>query len=144
MSQDADTSKATKKVKLENLIATVWKNPRPPNVIVTPDSAPNENFFISFGIILSSPHSTPAMLWPTAYLQYIKILTWLEAFWSFLYIWFGFHCAQVSSGNCETMEWKKFAIFILTLKPWSNVRIFIYQTETWAIKDSFPAILLKI
>ena len=25
-----------------------------------------------------------------------------EAFWSLFYIWFGFLCAQVSSGNCET------------------------------------------
>ena len=27
-----------------------------------------------------------------------------EAFWSFFYIWFGFLCVQVSSGNCDTME----------------------------------------
>ena len=27
----------------------------------------------------------------------------LKAFWPFFYIWFGFLCAQVSSGNCETM-----------------------------------------
>ena len=38
------------------------------------------------------------------------ISKWCDAepsFWSFFYIWFGFLCAQVSSGNCETMEsWK--------------------------------------
>ena len=48
-----------------------------------------------------------------AYVRCIKILTWLQGFLViFLYlvrslcrrlIWFGFLCAQVSSGNCETM-----------------------------------------
>ena len=46
-----------------------------------------------------------------------------EAFWSFFYIWSGFLCAQVSSGNCETMEPQKFAI--LTLKPRIQLKILI-------------------
>ena len=33
----------------------------------------------------------------------LKLLHDLKAFWSFSYIWFGFLCVQVSSGNCETM-----------------------------------------
>ena len=36
---------------------------------------------------------------------------------------FGFLCAQVSSGNCEAIEWWKFAIFSLKLR--SHVRILI-------------------
>ena len=47
-------------------------------------------------------------LWmPIAQVWYIKILTWLQGFLAIIYIWFGFLCAQVSFGNCETMEsWK--------------------------------------
>ena len=51
-----------------------------------------------------------------------------EAFWSFFCILFGFLCAQVSSGNCETMESWKFAI--LSVKPRSHVSILIYRS--WA------------
>ena len=41
------------------------------------------------------------------HVRYIKIRKFdSEAFWSYFYklFWFGFVCAQVSSGNCETME----------------------------------------
>lgn len=37
----------------------------------------------------------------------IKILTWLRGFRVILLIWFDFLCAQISSENFETMEWKK-------------------------------------
>ena len=69
-----------------------------------------------------------------AHVQYIKILAWLRGFlWSFFYIWFGFLCAQVSSGNCETMESWKLCNFDSKIKPRSRVRIsrmLIYRT--WA------------
>ena len=58
----------------------------------------------------------------------IKILTWLRGFRVILLIWFDFLCAQISSENFETMEWKK-KNAILTLKPRSHVRILIYQTR---------------
>ena len=66
-----------------------------------------------------------------AHVRYIKILTWLRGFLViFLHlVRFGFLCARVSSGNCETMESWKFAT--LTLKPRSHVRILKYRT--WAI-----------
>ena len=51
-----------------------------------------------------------------------------EAFWSFFWTWFGFLCAQVSSGYFETKSREKFSI--LSLKPRSHVRILIYRT--WA------------
>ena len=66
-----------------------------------------------------------------AHVRYIKILTWLRGFLViFLYlVWF--ICAQVSSGNCEIVEWYKFAS--LTLKPRiHDVRILIYCM--WAIE----------
>ena len=65
-----------------------------------------------------------------AHVRYIKILTWLRGFLIiFLYlVRFGFLCARVSSGNCETMESWKFAT--LTLKPQSRVRILKYRTWT--------------
>ena len=48
----------------------------------------------------------------------------------FFYIWFGFLCAQFSSGNCETMEsWT--ICSILSLKTVSHIEILIYRT--WAI-----------
>ena len=47
----------------------------------------------------------------------------------FFYIWFGFLCAQVSSGIARQWSCEKFAI--LTPKPRSHVRILIYRT--WAI-----------
>ena len=43
--------------------------------------------------------------------SYIKIQHGVETFWSFFHIWFGFLCAQVSSGNCETMESRKICNF---------------------------------
>ena len=61
-------------------------------------------------------------------------LTWLRGFLAFFHIWFGFLCAQVCSGNCETTESWKFAI--LTLKPRRHVKILIYRT--WAIPPSSP------
>ena len=79
---------------------------------------------------------TAIMLTWIARVRYIKILTWLQGFlifWSFFYIWFGFVCAQVSSGNCKTMDHEKFAT--LTLKPRSRVRILIYWT--WAITTGY-------
>ena len=122
-------------------------------IIVTQDSAPNDNFSYNFGFILSSPNLNPAVLWPIAHVRCIKILTWLRGFlgiflylvWFSIfglvfYIWFGFLCAQVYKGNCKTMEWWKIAI--LTLKSWSHVRIVTYRM--WAIKDSFPPIFLRI
>ena len=65
-----------------------------------------------------------------AHVRYIKILTWLRGFLViFLYlVRFGFLCARVSSGNCETIESWKFAT--LTLKPQSRVRILKYRTWT--------------
>ena len=48
--------------------------------------------------------------------------------WSFFWTWFGFLCAQVSSGYFETKSREKFSI--LSLKPRSHVRILIYRT--WA------------
>ena len=66
-----------------------------------------------------------------AHVRYIKILTWLRGFLViFLYlVRFGFLCARVSSGNCETMESWKFGT--LTLRPRSHVRILKYRK--WAI-----------
>ena len=65
-----------------------------------------------------------------AHVRYIKILTWLRGFLViFLYlVRFGFLCARVSSGNCETMESWKFGT--LTLKPRSHVRILKYRKWT--------------
>ena len=80
----------------------------------------------------------------------LKLLHDSKAFWSFFYIWFGFLCAQVSSGNCEMMEsWFKCLqdyysqeflgiLKILTLKPQSHVRILICRT--WVLSGD---ILLK-
>ena len=48
-----------------------------------------------------------------AHVQYIKILTWLRDFLGFFfYIRFGFLCAQVFSGNCETMDSRKICNFL--------------------------------
>ena len=52
---------------------------------------------------------------------------------SFFCIWFGFLCAQVSSGNSETM--KSSTICNFTQKPRSHVRILIYRA--WAIQSTF-------
>ena len=40
------------------------------------------------------------------HVRYIKILTRLRGFLviSLYLVWFGFLCAQISSGNCETMK----------------------------------------
>ena len=51
-------------------------------------------------------------------------------------IWFGFLSAQVYSGNCEAIEWWKFAIF--SPKPRSHVRILI--NRMWAIGKKRPKI----
>ena len=45
-----------------------------------------------------------ASKWPIAHVRYINFLTWLRGSLIIFYIWFGFLCAQVSFGNCETME----------------------------------------
>ena len=48
-----------------------------------------------------------------AHVRYIKFFQHdSEAFWSYSYILFGFLCAQVSSGNCETMESLKIFNFV--------------------------------
>ena len=50
-------------------------------------------------------------------------------------VWFGFLCAQVSSGNCERSSGEKFAIFSLKLR--SHVRILI--NRMWAIEKKKTA-----
>ena len=42
-----------------------------------------------------------------AHVQYIKILTWPRGFLVIFLVIFLFFCAQVSPGNCETMELQK-------------------------------------
>ena len=49
-------------------------------------------------------------------------------FWSFFYFWFGFVCAQVSSGNCETMEsWKICKFDPKASESWQNFNISLSQ-----------------
>ena len=45
------------------------------------------------------------------------------------HLWF--FCVLNTSGNCKTMELWTLIFAILSLKPWSYVRILIYRT--WAI-----------
>ena len=45
---------------------------------------------------------------------------------------FGFLCAYVSSGDCETMDMSSGKFAILSLKPGSPVRILIYRNFSGA------------
>ena len=51
--------------------------------------------------------------WSIAHVWYVKILRWLRGFLVICYIWFDFLCAQVTSGNFETMESWKICNFLL-------------------------------
>ena len=68
------------------------------------------------------------LYWITTYNWFLVIL--------YFYIWFGFLCAQFSSGNCETTESWKFAL--LSPKPRSDVRTLIYRTWAEYFADIAP------
>ena len=53
------------------------------------------------------------------------------AFWSVFYIWIGFLCSEVSSGNCETMELIKIG------KSQSHNRIIILIYQISVIETKF-------
>ena len=53
-----------------------------------------------------------------------------EAFWSYLYVWFGFLCAQVSSRNAR--QWSRRKLPILSVKP-----LFAAQTTPFIFRFCF-------
>ena len=85
---------------------------------------------LSLAIIWQMPYTQklPKLCSATliAQVRYIKVLTWLRDYLFIFnfYIWFGFLCVQVSSGNCQTMGLCK----ICNFHPKSSM---FTITETW-------------
>ena len=92
------------------------------------DKKTQKAYFILNGNLPRVWLAAKGLFWATAHVwsPASKLQHDYEAFWSYFYIWCGFLCAQVPSGNCETTESWRIAIF--SVKPQIHVRIVIVLT----------------